>query len=950
MIRMYNFYAHGPLAIINTPTINLPAEEKELTFDYTHNATSGAFSVKISEDNGETFTELQSFEKGSGSSNSDPGTFTEVTISLAAYANKSVILQFYSAANYGSGAIFVDNIRIDNPPACPKPTELAYSEVGKHSVKLSWTNGAEETAWNVAYKADGDAEYTIQSADSNPYTLSGLEAETDYVVKVQADCGDSQSDWSNEVNFTTPIACMTPLLTNSSISDITASSAQVSWAGDAESYVLSYRTAAYVAGLAESFDASGIPSGWARYSGLVDDVIAGTATLATTTSGWTTTTYALGTNNMKVNVYGTSCKYWLVTPEFLLPTGTTEPMSFDLALTDFGNSDPIEDKTAQADDRFIVLAFADNAWTILREWNNSGSENVFNNISTTGENVSIDISAYKGKNVKFAFYAESTASGGDNDLHIDNVHIGIAHDAGAWQTINAPESPITLSNLTSETIYDVKVQGDCGADGQSAESVVRQFTTASACQMPDGLAVSNITASEAQISWNAYGQTGFNLRYSSDGENWTTISDIVTSPQTLDGLSENTTYQVQVQPDCDETAWSANLSFTTPQIAVNVPFSDDFENGNKWLLVNGNLTNAWAFGEATSKEGEHSLYISNDGGTSNAYTNSFEAMVYATKLFNFEAGKYAFSYDWKAIGEHSGYGYDYDYLRVALVPASVVLTAGTSAPSGFGSSSLPSGWIALDGGNALNNESDWQLFESAVIDVPVAGEYKMVLAWRDDTSSGDNPPAAVDNIHIVKVDSIYVNDSRYATFYTENYAYIMPEGLTGYAFTVESHMSDAIYEADDIVPANAALVLESAKGDTTYWPVPTFVDVPNMSVTNDLHGVNEATIIGSATDGKAYYVLSMNGSNDPESVGFYYMLEDGKGGFELPAHKAYLVVDNPSSAPAAFYLFNGENGATWLENLQGVEGTVKFMHEGNIYILRDSIIYDATGRKVRELK
>ena len=29
---------------------------------------------------------------------------------------------------------------------------------------------------------------------------------------------------------------------------------------------------------------------------------------------------------------------------------------------------------------------------------------------------------------------------------------------------------------------------------------------------------------------------------------------------------------------------------------------------------------------------------------------------------------------------------------------------------------------------------------------------------------------------------------------------------------------------------------------------------------------------------------------------------------------------------------------------------LKFMHEGNIYILRDSIIYDATGRKVRELK
>ena len=79
------------------------------------------------------------------------------------------------------------------------------------------------------------------------------------------------------------------------------------------------------------------------------------------------------------------------------------------------------------------------------------------------------------------------------------------------------------------------------------------------------------------------------------------------------------------------------------------------------------------------------------------------------------------------------------------------------------------------------------------------------------------------------------------------------------------------------------------------------------------------------------------------------MLDEGKGGFSMPAHKAYLKYA-ASSAPARFYLFNGENNATWLNSLEGVEGTVKFMHEGNIYILRDSIIYDATGRKVRELK
>ena len=119
-------------------------------------------------------------------------------------------------------------------------------------------------------------------------------------------------------------------------------------------------------------------------------------------------------------------------------------------------------------------------------------------------------------------------------------------------------------------------------------------------------------------------------------------------------------------------------------------------------------------------------------------------------------------------------------------------------------------------------------------------------------------------------------------------------------------------------------------------------------VFNDLIGVNVETEIEDES-GYLFYVLSLNAANDVDSVGFYWMNATGAGGFTLPAHKAYLKY-GASSAPAAFYLFNGENNATWLENLQGVEGTVKFMHEGNIYILRDSIIYDAIGRKVRELK
>ena len=174
------------------------------------------------------------------------------------------------------------------------------------------------------------------------------------------------------------------------------------------------------------------------------------------------------------------------------------------------------------------------------------------------------------------------------------------------------------------------------------------------------------------------------------------------------------------------------------------PYVDDFESDQCWQLVNGTLTNAWAWGTATHNgEGEKALYISNDGGTSNAYTNSAAtSTVFATKLFTLDTGLYNFQYDWMANGEST-----YDYLRVALAPATTQLTASGSTPSGFSSTALPSGWIALDGGSKLNLNSSWTLQSASEVYVP-GGTYMVVFAWRNDGSKGSNPPAAIDNFSI----------------------------------------------------------------------------------------------------------------------------------------------------------------------------------------------------------
>lgn len=265
---------------------------------------------------------------------------------------------------------------------------------------------------------------------------------------------------------------------------------------------------------------------------------------------------------------------------------------------------------------------------------------------------------------------------------------------------------------------------------------------------PKDLAASNITYEQATITWSS-DQDAWDIAWSPDPDfdpaSATTRADNVSvKTYTITGLSQLTDYYVAVQ-NISNSEWSKKLHFKTAAqpTAVGDGWSDDFEGTNcGWDLINGELTNQWAWGTAANNGGTHALYISNDGGTTNAYSHS-NTMVYAAKLLTFTEGTFDFSYDWKANGESNS-----DYMRVALIPATESLTAGTTVPTGFSVSALPTSWIALDGGSKLNLATDWQ-HQDATIDV-AAGNYYLVFAWRNDYATGTNPPAAIDNVSISK--------------------------------------------------------------------------------------------------------------------------------------------------------------------------------------------------------
>ncbi|MBQ4392946.1 MAG: fibronectin type III domain-containing protein [Prevotella sp.] len=276
------------------------------------------------------------------------------------------------------------------------------------------------------------------------------------------------------------------------------------------------------------------------------------------------------------------------------------------------------------------------------------------------------------------------------------------------------------------------------------------YEAANPYKKPATLGTSDITTSSAVVTWTSGSgddsEIGWNLEYkTSDSESWTEVHSLSASSltHTLESLSANTAYDVRVCAlyNGGESKW-ISTSFKTEKVSTPATgFVDNFETDKGWELINGTQTNKWVLGTATNNGGSSALYISNDGGATNAYTHS-ASMTFAAKLFSFEAGDYTITYDWKANGEST-----YDFLRVALVPASEDLTAGT-APTSFSATALPSNWQSLDGGK-LNLQTDWQK-KSTDITMASAGKYQVVFAWKNDGSGGNQTPAAaIDNFKII---------------------------------------------------------------------------------------------------------------------------------------------------------------------------------------------------------
>lgn len=349
--------------------------------------------------------------------------WNEFEVELSGYTgtgNRITIMQ----TSTGTTAItsYIDSLVVDTISSCNRPATVAVSEVSAYGATLTWTDPSEAGYYIVRW-SDGTNTDSATVSGATTYTLTSLTPSTNYTVDVRSIC------WGNPTaartqSFATSCAPM-PLPWEMNFDNIT--------------------------------NINQLSSCWNRYNGLYNDATQ-SATLSTTTSGWTRSNTAFdGSSHVKVNLYGTSCKYWLVTPEINL-TENAE-MTFDYMLTKYDNANAPETGVGLEDDRFIILATVDSGttWVPVAKWGSNTERDNYSlsSVTNTVSHATVSLSAFTGQVVRLAFYGESTVSGTDNDFRIDNLSV----HAAASTPDTTPVTPLVLCNTIHTLPYTETFSG-----------------------------------------------------------------------------------------------------------------------------------------------------------------------------------------------------------------------------------------------------------------------------------------------------------------------------------------------------------------------------------------------------------------------------------------------------------------------------------------------------------
>ena len=226
-------------------------------------------------------------------------------------------------------------------------------------------------------------------------------------------------------------------------------------------------------------------------------------------------------------------------------------------ITNNGNQSVISELTLSPGQTYTTTVTADGINDLIASisWTDpAGSVNSGTNSSTPALVNDLDIRVSNGTTY-YPYKLTSITSNTKADNSVDPFErVDIANPSGNYTITVTHKGTLSSSQNFSLIITGVASNVTCSA------------TT------PTGLAVSNISDSSAQASWDAVAGATYDVRYKvTTASTWTTIASSSTS-LTLNGLSAETQYEVQVRSKCTDGStsnYSSSVNFTTTAIQLN---------------------------------------------------------------------------------------------------------------------------------------------------------------------------------------------------------------------------------------------------------------------------------------------------------------------------------------------------------------------------------------------
>ena len=674
---------------------------------------------------------------------------------LEGVKNTTKLIVFYWQNDYYTytGAA-IDNIKIKGTN-CLTPTNLAVSNVTKDAATVSWNAGS-ASKWRVQITTEDDKDWSNLVASiqvtSPTYQRTGLEPQTNYKVRVQAMCDDEDSDWG-EISFGT-------------LCDI--QQVAVPWTEnfDAEDNAIDCWTVTKVStGSYPNYPQLLTSYQWNVYSGAKALEFKGNSDqmIALPAQFGDDLTELRIRFKYRINGYSGDAKVGVLTDPSNADTWK-ELVTLEKTGTSASESawtDAIVPLTDAGTAKNIAIRFQNGGYSTSFYVDDVVVEMIPDCPHITGT-LAVVNDSLKDEQAVLAFSDEEGQTSWDFYYK--------AEDVTEYTKVTTTKDTVKLTDLSAHTTYSAYVARTCNVGKKNAEaSNIVTFTTKYNCDKISGTLTrvdTLLDATTASFTFKDNLHTAWTLYYKAeDAEEFNTveltIDDTIKSDTTvlatINGLTFKTNYVAYVTASCEGIAEPSNtVSFATKPLAIDldnvtdrtyfVDFDETVPNADNYLIGSTSTTNAWVIGTATGNEGK-SLYLSNDGGTTNAYSTNSATKAYVAFRVKFLEGinTYNLSFDYKAptTSDHN-----YDDFKAAIIDDNV---NPANTYTGSGSSWTFNGKKELvTTRTSSDRTSDWKSYAYMFSDAEaLAGTTKWVVFWFNcDGSVGNGSAPAIDNFQI----------------------------------------------------------------------------------------------------------------------------------------------------------------------------------------------------------